>query len=65
MKSGLNNGFWKDDVRKYFSYRFPDEFKAAKKAATEDGTIESFTWSQLLGKSAPPGYDSNGRKIDN
>jgi hypothetical protein len=57
---GRITNIWHDDTSKYFSVRHPEAFKAAIEKAAEDGTIDSWAWNQLLGKSAPPGYQWNG-----
>jgi hypothetical protein len=58
------SGFWNDDTSQYFSVLRPEEFDAAMEAASADGTLDQWTWAQLLGKIPPPGYDWTGRKTD-
>jgi hypothetical protein len=41
--------------RKSYQGRHPDEFLAALRAATEDGSVILWTMGQLTGQVAPPG----------
>jgi hypothetical protein len=41
--------------RGWYSARCPQEFTEAIERATEDGTLDEWSWGALIGKHAPPG----------